>query len=284
MNKRSNNAGGSSHDASHHQGLGEDLATLETLLERRKLLQFAVSTMALIPFSTLLQACGGTATTDVVAGGDGSPVGSCSKIPEETAGPYPGNGSNGKNVLTTSGVVRSDIRSSLSGGSTAAGVPLTVTLTLVDTNNGCAPLAGYVVYLWHCDQNGAYSMYSSSISDETYLRGVQAADESGNVTFTTIFPGCYDGRWPHMHFEIYKDLPSATNSSNKIATSQLAMPKASCDEAYAAAGYATSASNLTRTSLSSDNVFSDGSDTQVAKLAGSVSTGFTATLVVGVSA
>lgn len=45
-------------------------------------------------------------------------------IPEETAGPYPGDGTDGPNVLTESGVVRSDIRSSFGSlTGTAQGVP-----------------------------------------------------------------------------------------------------------------------------------------------------------------
>lgn len=64
-----------------------------------------------------------------------SPLGAlaCSLIPAETAGPYPGDGTNGPNVLTQSGIVRSDIRSSFgsAGTTTAPGTPLTVTVTLV---------------------------------------------------------------------------------------------------------------------------------------------------------
>ena len=45
----------------------------------------------------------------------------------------------------------------------------------------------------------------------TILRGVQAADSNGQVTFTSIFPGCYSGRWPHIHFEVYPSLSAATD-------------------------------------------------------------------------
>jgi hypothetical protein len=86
--------------------------------------------------------------------------------PSETGGPYPGDGTNGPNVLVQTGIVRSDIRSSFgtSGTTTAPGVPLTVTLQLVNTNANCAPLVGYVVYLWHCDASGRYSMYSAGVT------------------------------------------------------------------------------------------------------------------------
>lgn len=122
-------------------------------------------------------------------------TGTCSTIPEETAGPYPGDGSNGVNALSQSGIVRRDIRGSfgsLSG--TAAGIPLTVKLTLVGSTVSCEPLVGYALYLWHCDRDGSYSLYT--IANQNYLRGVQETDANGQVTFTTIFPGCYSGRWP----------------------------------------------------------------------------------------
>jgi protocatechuate 3,4-dioxygenase beta subunit len=160
---------------------------------------------------------------------------------------------------------------------------MTVTLTIVDAS-GCVPLPGYAVYLWHCDRDGNYSMYSAAVAGENYLRGVQETDAEGKVTFTSIFPGCYSGRWPHIHFEVYPTLASATNAGNKVSTSQLALPEASCDEAYAASGYATSVANLAGTSLAGDNVFSDGSSLQLAEVTGSVAAGYAATLTVAVNA
>jgi protocatechuate 3,4-dioxygenase beta subunit len=163
-----------------------------------------------------------------------SPTVCVSEIPQETAGPYPADGSNASqqtlNVLTRSGIVRSDIRTSISTGNTAQGVPLTIKLKLVDSNSDCAPLAGYAVYLWHCTREGNYSLYSSGVTGEDYLRGVQAADSNGEITFTSIFPGCYSGRWPHVHFEVYPSLAQATGSSNVVHTSQLALPQAVCEE------------------------------------------------------
>ncbi len=229
---------------------------------------------------------GGTTTT----GGGTTNSGSCSVIPEETAGPYPGDGSNSSsggiaNALTLSGIVRSDIRSSIAGASgTASGVPLTVRLTLVNTGASCASLAGYAIYLWHCDALGRYSMYSSGVTAENYLRGVQATDSSGVASFTTIVPGCYSGRWPHMHFEIYRSTTTATQYSNKLKTSQLALPAATCQAVYATSGYTGSTANLAAISLASDNVFSDGATTQLATVTGDVSSGYVATLQVGITA
>jgi len=192
----------------------------------------------------------------------------CTKIPEETAGPYPGEGSNGPNVLNQTGVVRSDIRSSFAGlTGTADGVPLTIALTIVSAST-CAVLANRAVYLWHWDRAGRYSLYSSGVTSQNYLRGVQEADANGKVAFTSIFPACYSGRWPHIHFEVYPSLAAATNVANKIATSQLALPKAACDLVHATTGHESSVTNLSQVTLATDNVFSDGSSLELATVTG----------------
>ncbi|WP_434386987.1 intradiol ring-cleavage dioxygenase [Melittangium boletus] len=257
------------HGDDHDQGLEHDLAVLAARVERRRVLRWMAGA-ALLP----LVGCGGSEQ-----GGSACE----SEIPEETAGPYPGDGSNGANALVLSGIVRRDIRSSLAGQSgTAEGVPLTVTLTLVNSaDGGCAPLAGYAVYLWHCDRDGKYSMYT--LTNQNYLRGVQETGADGTVSFTTIFPGCYSGRMPHIHFEIYPSLSKATASGNKLRTSQLALPVDACDAVYATSGYSASVSNLARISFAQDNVFSDGTSLQLASVTGSAAEGYVATLTVGLS-
>ncbi|WP_018350483.1 hypothetical protein [Longispora albida] len=253
----------------HDLGLAADLGTLIT----RRL---ALGVLG----ATTLAACGTTAqpspsATPSAAASSSVPPG---KIPEETAGPYPGDGSNGPNVLTQSGIVRSDIRNSF-GTATgmAAGVPLTIALTIVDSSTG-QPRSGAALYLWHCDINGDYSMYSQAIAKENYLRGVQVANAAGQVTFQSVFPGAYSGRWPHIHFEVYPSLAKATSSAAKIGTSQLALPSAACQEVYATSGYSGSAANLGRSSLGGDMVFRDGYDKQLATITGTPSTGLTVTL------
>jgi protocatechuate 3,4-dioxygenase beta subunit len=197
------------------------------------------------------------------------------ELPEETAGPYPGDGTNGANVLTQSGIVRSDITSSFGSSTTKAqGVPLGITMTIKDFAAGKKPLAAGAVYLWHCDRDGQYSLYSQSVTGENYLRGVQETDANGTVRFTTIFPACYSGRWPHIHFEVYPSLAKATNGSNKIATSQIALVDDTCKAVYATSGYEQSASNLSRVSLDSDNVFGDGYDLQLPTITGDPSRGY----------
>jgi protocatechuate 3,4-dioxygenase beta subunit len=274
---------------SHGQPHEHDLGLVHDLqvMQRRR----ALTWLAGVGAVSLLGCGGGGSAASTDSSSSSSTSGSCSVIPEETAGPYPGDGSNTANgsvanVLGLSGIVRSDIRPSLpSSLGTAAGVTLTVTLTLVDTNTSCADLSGYAIYLWHCDREGRYSMYSSGVTDQNYLRGVQETDANGQVTFTTVFPGCYAGRMPHIHFEVYRSLATATSSTSKIKTSQMAFPVAECSTVYStASGYSASVNNLNQISFATDNVFSDGVTLQTASLSGSVAAGYTAALTVGIAA
>ncbi|SEE98920.1 Protocatechuate 3,4-dioxygenase beta subunit [Arthrobacter alpinus] len=200
--------------------------------------------------------------------------------PEETGGPYPADGSNGPDVLTASGVVRQDITASFGSSTTKAeGVPLTVTLTLLDNAQGCKPLAGAAVYAWHATKDGKYSLYDQGLENENFLRGVQEADANGQLTFTTIFPGAYNGRWPHIHFEVFESMSNATSAGQILRTSQIAMTEASCKEVYASTGYESSQQNFPNTPLAADMVFGDdGGVHQLASTSGAVETGYTAAL------
>ncbi|MCO7221312.1 intradiol ring-cleavage dioxygenase [Klenkia sp. PcliD-1-E] len=253
------------------QGLRFDL---DTLLSRRRVLGF----LGLGAAGLGLAACGGSSTTTSAA----AATTSTGEIPEETAGPYPGDGSNGANVLTESGIVRSDIRSSFGSASgTAEGVPMTLTLTVQDLAGG-VPFEGAAVYVWHCDRDGNYSLYSQGITEENYLRGVQVADADGTVTFTSTFPACYSGRWPHIHVEVYPDVDSITDSSNAIATSQVALLQDACETVYATSGYEQSVRNLSQVSLATDNVFSDGAELETPTITGDVTSGLIVAMDVGV--
>jgi protocatechuate 3,4-dioxygenase beta subunit len=217
------------------------------------------------------------ASTTTAVDGDVS-----SAIPEETAGPYPGNGSNGPNVLSQDGVVRRDIRSSFGSSATVAqGVPFTMDLQIVEVGTG-RPLPGSAVYVWQCDANGGYSMYSQAVSGENYLRGVQVADANGKVSFLSVFPACYPGRWPHVHFEVYADLAAATGGGEPLATSQLALPEETCNAVYATAAYSSSVRTMSQVSLASDNVFRDGAERETPAVTGDVNNGFVAALVIPV--
>lgn len=186
----------------HDRGLEFDLSRL---LSRRRTLSvlFAGGTAAALAACTPGTGGGSASPSSVTSGGTAaatesttaaaspaaSPTSTVTRafaecgveIPEETLGPYPGDGSNGPNVLEASGVVRRDITSSFGTSSTKAeGVPLTVTLTLLDNANGCAPLAGAAVYAWHCDREGKYSLYDDGLENENYLRGSRKPTPTAN--------------------------------------------------------------------------------------------------------
>jgi protocatechuate 3,4-dioxygenase beta subunit len=153
----------------------------------------------------------------------------------------------------------------------------------------CAPLEGYAIYIWHCDRSGNYSLYSSGVQNENYLRGVQVTDANGQVTFTSIFPACYSGRYPHIHFEIYPSLAAATSYLSSVLISQMALPLSICQAVYDnATGYSQSVTNLAAVSTSTDNVFASSTAAQIAQqtpsLAGSVTAGYTGTILIGVGA
>jgi protocatechuate 3,4-dioxygenase beta subunit len=277
----------------HDRGLLYDLGTMN----RRRALGLLGGVGALAALAACSTAAGSTSRGSSTSAGSSSSSSSSSsgstssssadgtltEVPDETAGPYPGDGSNGANVLDDSGIVRSDIRSSFgSSTTTAQGVPLTIKLTVRETSSGSAK-TGAAVYLWHCDRDGQYSMYSRNITNENYLRGVQETDSTGTVTFTSIYPACYDGRWPHIHFEVYSSVADATSSGPIVKTSQIALPKEACEAVYATDGYSASVQNLLRVSLQTDNVFrNDGGIHQIATMSGDVSSGYTAALTIGV--
>lgn len=288
------------HIEDHDRGLLFDLETLNSrILERRR----ALSLLGGAGLAALLTGCGGggsdssgstsTTTTGSTGGTTGGTTagGSCVDYATETNGPYPADGTNTSsgstsNVLTSSGVIRSDIRSSFISSTTqATGVPLTLTITL-QNSTGCTPLSGHAIYIWHCDAAGKYSLYD--LPTESYLRGVQISDSNGQVTFTTIVPGCYMGRYPHIHFEVFTSQAAATSGTGRTAAliSQFAVPGSVCATVYAAGGYGNSTAALNAVTLASDNVFGDNTAAQIAAqtltMSGSVSAGYTATVTVGV--
>lgn len=259
------------------QGLTFDVGTL---VSRRG----ALGVLGAGSVAAVLAACtSGSATTTTTGStasdaGGGTTASSLTEMPGETAGPYPGDGSNGQDVLETSGVERSDITTSIDSATVADGVPLQVTMKIIDMAGGDVPMAGAAVYLWQCDAEGRYSMYSEGVEEETYLRGVQIADAQGQVTFTSIVPGCYAGRWPHLHFEVFPDAESIVDSTNAILTSQIALPEDAADLVYALPAYAGSAENLAQLSLETDGIFADGLEQQLAELDGDAESGYAFTI------
>jgi len=256
-------------------------------LNRRRVLQLLGGAGALAlagcASSSVRSGASSTPTTTGGSGTTSSGTSATGTIPEETGGPFPADGSNGPNVLTQDGVVRKDIRSSFGSMSGVAdGVPTTIKFALADAGTG-AVLAGAAVYVWHCDRDGNYSLYSDGATNVNYLRGVQEAGTDGVVTFTSIYPACYSGRWPHVHFEVYPSLADATSARNLMATSQIALTENVCDTVYATDGYEQSQSNMTQVSLASDMVFSDGVSLETPTVTGSVDAGYVVTLPVRVA-
>ncbi|RZJ15522.1 MAG: hypothetical protein EON50_01325 [Acidovorax sp.] len=200
-------------------------------------------------------------------------TGTCTLTATETQGPYPLLA-----ILSNSAMVRSNITEGKTG------VPLTVTLTVQDVSNGCAPVAGAAVYIWHCDKDGLYSGYSTGTnagqSGLTYLRGIQVTNSSGQVTFTTIYPGWYAGRITHIHAQVYlNDNLSVTAT----ATTQLAFPLDATTAVYNSTLYSAKGQNNSVTSFAADNVFSDGTSTEMVAISGSVASGYAANLTVNIA-
>jgi protocatechuate 3,4-dioxygenase beta subunit len=281
----------------HRPDLQRDLINMERMRQRRKMLTWLASGGA----AAFVAACGGGSSetsgssTSTSSGSTTSSTSTaaCIADPTETNGPYPSDGSNSangsvSNILSSSGIVRSDVRSSFgSSTTTAPGLPLTLTITLVNSNVSCQPLQAYAIYMWQCDSGGNYSIYSNGLTNENYLRGVQVTDSNGQATFTTVFPGCYAGRYPHIHFEIYPGLASATSYRNSVLISQMAMPSAICTQVYkSVSGYSQSVTNFSQVSVSTDNVFEDNTAAQIAQqtpsLSGDTTNGFSGTILIGV--
>ena len=270
-------------DEADSEGLEGFAADLPHLARRRLVL----TGLAMGGAALSLWAAGGRAQT-VQATGPGGLV--CVQLPAGTAGPFPADGTNVRagqtvNILTEAGVIREDIRPSIGGLKPVAdGVPVKLEITLVDVARDCAPLAGHAVYVWQCDAASVYSIYGAT--DRNYLRGVGISDDRGLVRFTTVFPGCYPGRWPHFHFEVFASADAAVTGRAAILTSQFALPGAACRDVYAQTGpYAASLPALNELSLTRDGVFrrstAEESAAQTLVLTGDPRQGYLATGQIG---
>jgi protocatechuate 3,4-dioxygenase beta subunit len=204
-----------------------------------------------------------TSTTSGSSTGGTTTSSACAVSPDETAGPYPDR----TGMASNSAFYRQDITEGISG------LPLTLALTIVNVRNSCAPVANANVEIWQCDAVGTYSEYGSA-AGQTFLRGLQTTNANGAVTFRTVYPGWYMGRATHIHLQVY--LNGAV-----VKTTQVAFPETISSAVYRTGVYASHGQNSTTNS--SDNVFSDGTDHELATLSGDTSSGYTATLTVGIS-
>lgn len=191
---------------------------------------------------------------------DDATPGECDVTASETAGPFP--------IKTPASLVRTDITEG------KAGVELLIDITVKDQSNNCAALEGALVDIWHCDAQGYYSEYSNNagggVQDNTavhFLRGRATTNADGLAKFTSIFPGWYPGRAPHIHVHIYN------GSGASLLVTQIAFPKNDCDTVYTTDSDYTS--HGTQDTLNeTDNVFSDSLDEELGIVTGSVGAGY----------
>lgn len=244
-------------------------------MERRRFLGAVASGIG----GAMLAGCGARAGAQVA--GDTN----CLATPWETDGPFPADGRGGRdrriNVLNTHDIIRRDIRPSFGAmEGVAQGVSLDLELQLVQARFDCAmPLPGHAVYLWENDARGDYSLYNRR--DVNYLRGLQESDTDGRIRFTAILPGCYGGRSPHCHFEVFSSLEAALAGDESLLTSQFAFPEEACRPVYDSdSRYGDSLANLDRSPVSRDFVFRDGDaemrEMQTLVIEGSPETGLSA--------
>ena len=150
--------------------------------------------------STTVQAAGAAA--------GGSTNAACAVTPAETAGPFP----------SLTHLFRSDIRDG------KPGTLLNLGIKVVNTHAGCAPVSDANVEIWHVDAAGNYSEHGSQTT-QNFLRGIQTTNGSGDVSFTTIFPGWYQGRATHIHIEV-----TIGGTSRKVT--QIAFPESVNNTVY----------------------------------------------------
>ena len=207
--------------------------------------------------ATSPSAVGSTVTTGTAGGGTSSTNEACAVAPNETAGPYP----------STSDIFRSDIREDRSG------VPLALTIRVINVSNACAPLANANVEIWQCDASGNYSEYGSQTA-RTYLRGIQTTDANGQVSFMTVYPGWYQGRATHIHIEV-------TVNNRSVKVTQIAFPETINAAVYATGVYASRGSNPTANLQ--DGIFADSLSSELVTPSGNPTAGYSASYQVGVS-
>ncbi len=173
-----------------------------------------------------------------------SEINNCVLIPSETAGPFP------LDLTENSFYLRQDVREDREG------VQLNLRMKIIGQDN-CEPMQNVRVNIWHCDKDGNYSGYQDQ-TGTTYLRGYQMTDANGEVEFVTIFPGWYNGRVCHIHFQVYV-------SQNYAAISQLTFDHDTVNEVYNSNSSIYTKGEDPKTPAT-DNIFSDGYELQLATL------------------
>lgn len=218
---------------------------------------------ALISSGSLLQAC----TKLAAPTSSGVSAEGCTVSPSETKGPFP--------IKSPAELVKSSIVSDREG------IPMSISIQVVNGSKDCQALADVMVDVWHCDAEGNYSEYGGTGMQPTnytnahFLRGRQTTDAEGKVNFISIYPGWYRGRAPHIHVEVL----SSTGKS--LIVTQIAFPEDTSKTVYATEYYNGDAD----TSNARDNVFSDSLALNMADgVTGNATDGYTVNKVITVNA
>ncbi|MFT4032704.1 MAG: intradiol ring-cleavage dioxygenase [Siphonobacter sp.] len=233
-------------------------------MQRKDFLKKGFTALGMVAIAPWINACKKDSETTA----DDTSDDTCSQYPTVTEGPYP--------TKNPENFVMSDITSDREG------TALSVQITIKDYANSCAVSSGLLVDIWHCDAEGNYSQYGGSGSTQStnyqsvnFLRGRQTTDSTGTVSFTSIYPGWYEGRTTHIHVHAY------TASGTSLVVAQVAFPESITSTVYAQGAYASHGQK--GVANASDNIFSAtyGSgtllDISLASVSGSTSAGYTLT-------
>ena len=199
------------------------------------------------------------------------PTFTCVVRPALTEGPY----------FVDEKLDRSDIRSDPSTGAARPGTPLVLTFNVSRVASGsCVSLQGAQVDIWHCDALGVYSDASDpsfNTRGQKFLRGFQKTDATGRATFTTIYPGWYQGRAVHIHFKIRT---TAANGAVAGFTSQLFFDDAQNSQIFATAPYSQKGTAWLKNA--GDGIYTGGGDKLLLKPTATAS-GLTANFDIGLA-
>jgi len=244
-------------------------------MERKNFLKAFVLAAAAGPL--LIDSCSkeNTTKTTTTSTATATTDSGCIVTATETEGPYPYPGGELTNPLE---------RSNITEG-TQTGVPLTLTITVVNVDSSCALVENARVDIWHCNKDGYYSGYanqpgilgSKSYTGQTFLRGYQITDANGQVKFVTIFPGWYSGRTTHIHFEVYVN--NVMKKTTQIAFTQSIVDAVDVSTLYASLG-------VNPITNASDSIMGDSATdlaNETVSLSGSISAGYTGNYTIGLA-